>query len=314
LATEVLIQVLIVRNPSDSFSGSWPLLFNSIRASAADLILISAGLSVVFIQYRYRKTVLSRILGVGAIVLVLFVYKWMPLSFAMSLQSKLWPDSTASSIQFAIGRPADKFIAAKETYRVSLLLPVEMKDVPEGMAALPIQFSARIDGPDHRSIQHRTGNLELVFDTPELHTWNEAIDVSGEFLESQRGKVLTLHASVYLSLFKKVRTESVLYEKNRWLDVPGGFRCFNGFLQHCEFTPASPVPLVTVFIGDKYFVWSRPWSYGPIVTSMALNPVISSQNVLTANAEITVWEPAGNLRREIEIQNFPLTDYVDIEK
>jgi hypothetical protein len=51
---------------------------------------------------------------------------------------------------------------------------------------------------------------------------------------------------------------------------------------------------------------------------MVLNPVESSNNALNrggaAVTEVTVWEPVADLRREIEIQNFPLTDYVDIER
>jgi hypothetical protein len=317
LATRTLVQAFIPLRRSGVFQTEWPLNYGWTRTAAQGLILVTVGILLVYIQYRYRRTTLSRILGVGAVALVLVVYVWMPMSFAMDVQSRIWHNAEASSIQAGIVPPADKFVAEKGTFSVTLELPVELKGLPKEVVALPIWFRVRIEGPDHQSIGRESANY-TQYDSADLHSWKTKTEVPTSFLESERGKPLMLHASVFFSLFRKDRTVSVLFATNRWLDIPGGFRCFNGFFQHCEKASTLPSPLVTAFLGGMNFVWFRPGSRSPLETSMVLNPVESSNNALNrggaAVTEVTVWEPVADLRREIEIQNFPLTDYVDIER
>ena len=62
-------------------------------------------------------------------------------------------------------------------------------------------------------------------------------------------------------------------------------------------------------------VWSMP-PRDPFSSIVALDPVVTTSQSLKSklDSELTVWEHVADLKRDVEIQNFPLTDYVDVLK
>jgi hypothetical protein len=307
LAAEILLPVL--------FRTSLALFFRPMRSLAVDLFLFAMGILVVYIQYRYRKTALSRVLGVVILAFGLVIYLWVPMSFAMDVQSRIWNGADASLAQVVISAPAEKFLAEKGTISITLELPVEVKGLPKDLAVIPKAFQVRINGFANRTIHSDSINGDWFPGSPLLASWNPRIEVPTSVLMSERGKTLTLHASAFLSLFKRVRTVSVLYEPNQWLDIPGGTRCFDGYFLHCERTSTFRSQLITYTTGDRDIVWSIP-PRAPFSSIEALNPVVTTSQSLRSklDSELTVWEHVADLKRDVEIQNFPLTDYVDVLK
>ncbi len=307
VAVELLIPAL--------FNSGSPIFYGPIRTPIVDLFFFTLGIVVVYLQYRYRKTALSRALGAGVLALGMTVYMLVPLSFARDVQSRVWNKSTASSLQIAILPPVEKFLAEKGTISISLGLPVQLNGLQNDMAAIPNAIQVRIEGFENRTIDSGLASGFSVPGLPLLRLWNTRVEVPTILLETVHGKALTLHLSAYLSLFKKVRAVSVPYEANRWSEFPAGIRCFNGFFLHCEKPVTSPSQLITYNSRDADIVWFRPPN-DPFASTLALNPVETVSHTVKSDldSELTVWDRVGDVRRDIEIPNFPLTDYVDVVK
>jgi hypothetical protein len=297
-----------------------------VRDSTAAVALAAVVILVILIQYKTRRTVFSRYVGLGGIAIVVLIYSALPWPFALAVQSRLSKQPSAgSSIRLALGhQPGERAWLASMKPKVTLHLPVSVKGIPDGLELQPDALSISFEGAGGR------GTESEIADCPELRReTNSATAVTilavclidPAFFHSQQSQPVTLRASLYFTLFGNGRSKTIPLsdEPANALD---GLQCYTDTVRaewdvYCRSAFRWPARLVYAKLGDTNAnSFAQIVSYSPFPAGLNIEPVetrwasafASGPPPTVHDVTIVVKEPLVHLRRELEARGVRLDE------
>jgi hypothetical protein len=293
----------------------WPVGFGWIRNSLAMAIIGAIAATILYMQYKKRLTRLSQIGAVGALALLAAAYVYLPPSWAMNLQSRPSIQRIGdSSIQFALAPHVPNHLANRLLdHEIPADLPFAVNGVPVGeevqieAATILLQssdgkaFHVTVTGANQRSAPTGPASFDIPFAMP------------ASFFNAERAEPVTLHASLYFTVFGNARTKTIPL-RSQPVDLMDGIRCgrgpFNRFV--CESPFRWPARLVYVQAGGPASSLGYLLSYSPFPSGVNLDDSIAGRwtdlSPFASRATITVEQPLAHLRRDLVIDNVYLTD------
>jgi len=206
-----------------SVEGEW------IGGSLLCLVLLSTALAIMILQYRSRRTWVSRTIFVAAVLLLLCSGRFLPWDMTFALQSRLVKSRIDTSSITAVfspgsGPPPTVSPARQDAVRVSL--PVRLYGVPAGTTAAVDAMWADLTLPNGNPLK----TLLSFGETPPDTVWHDAL-VERSVFERLKSTPVQLHLTIHLTVLGNPHTE----------DVPlgGGPRRVPG-VGLCEFDPRGP--------------------------------------------------------------------------
>jgi hypothetical protein len=334
LAVLAVMAVLILPSVLFGIAGRapWEGSRGLISSSEAFLELLAIALTILILQYRSRRTGLSRILAGAYLGLGFIPFSLVPPGAARAVESwffKSETDTTSISLQFQPrGHPPAKVKKMDPDNRVPVILPIAYSGVPSGEVAI--------------------GGMEVKIILPngqlsEPQPMREAVDDkswSWMFVEpALYGRVkntsLRLHVTLFLTLYGNPHTESMPVEGHFVIHsfahrlgvsdsagphhVPGIGVCashvFDTYTLARCFVPFR-LPDRTLAQVDNGTPLMGQGEYGgtPYPASLGISPMdrVDWQFPVQTGATaivFTTWQPLAHIRRELDIPNVRLADF-----
>jgi hypothetical protein len=315
--------------------GTWALGgVDWVRYSVALLAVFAIAVPVLFIQYRSRRTLLSRWVALGGIALGALAFAAMPSSFALAVQSGFSKQpSLGSSIQATFGAvPEHQFSSGQVPGKVAMVFPIVVRGLPEGTDVQGDVLSISLQSPDVPASRVNSIDCQGFSRTPIsvgaaiIHA-NCFIDT--KFFGQQRHRPAILHASLYFTLFGNAQSRTMPFSSD-FFNAPGGLQCAaeSDTLRtlwnvKCRSPFRWPARLVYQRLGDtdENTIPPQSVSYSPFPADLSLDPIETRQSTVSAGGPgpkpairdftIIVEEPLAHLRRDIQARNVQLNDFAD---
>lgn len=324
LATIVSITVLqIVLSPHGeavgvgfSVGGEW------IGGSLVCLVLLSAALAIMILQYRARRTWVSRAIFVAVVLLLLWPGKILPWRTTFALQwclVKSRIDTSSITAVFSPGSvrpptvpPEPQNAVPPNLVRVSL--PIRLYGIPSGTKAVVNAMWAELTLPNG----NRSKTLLFFGEFPGDTVWHDAL-VERSVFERLKSTPVRLHLTIHLTVLGNPHTE----------DVPlgGGPRRVPG-VGLCEFDPQGPdraalscrapfrQPAYVLAQFDKYDknvpTEQRRADYSPYPAEFGISPISDYSWPVPTGATtlaFTTMKPLAHIRRELDIPKVQLAEF-----
>jgi hypothetical protein len=182
--------------------------------SIALVALFATAISILFIQYKSRRTVLNRWLALGGITVSAFVFIAMPWPLAFAVQSRFAKQpSLGSSIQIALGHDfGQRFWLARTRPKAGLHLPISVQGIPDGTEIQANARSISLQSPDGRSTELSVldcRDLKRGSVSANAATISSVCVADPSFFNQERDQPLTLRASLYFTLFGNARSQTI---------------------------------------------------------------------------------------------------------
>lgn len=318
-------------------AGVWELMVSTntgalsgvawVPESLALLLLFATAILVLFLQYKSRRTGLSRWLAAGGVTVSLFAFVAMPWPVALALQSHLSrPRAQAMSINISLGHtPADRFWPAQMKPKVALHFPLLVEGIPDGTELQPDAVSISLQASDGRSMQlgpQDCSNLKRGTISANAATITAVCSADPSSFQAQRQRPVTLRASLYFTLFGNAQSRNIPLSDDP-ANAPGGLQCFTDQVKsewdvYCRSAFRWPARLVYAKLGRtdaKSFV--QVVSYSPFPAGLNIDPVetrwasayASGPPPTVRDVTIIVEEPLAHLHRDIEARNVQLDEF-----
>ncbi|HEY6467484.1 MAG TPA: hypothetical protein VIY69_15900 [Candidatus Acidoferrales bacterium] len=321
--TFVLQQVAIMRTADThgvGFSrlrgaGAWPVGVQWMWYSLAVLELIAIALSVLYVQYKTRRTPFTRAFAIGAVALVILIDFSLPASWALGLQTRLLPARNyAGSLSFSLPATVQTPPGVGKSSRSLVSLPLAVSGIPQDdelaidSASLDFQspdanhLRASVNGANQRPAAAGSAVLEIPF------------FVSSSFFSSEHDRPLKLRASIYITLFGDPGAKTIPLQKQP-VEIADGLRCelsiFSRFA--CASAFRWPARLVYVQTGAAVGSLGQLISYSPFPAGLNLDDDIQAHwttdvSPFVSAATVIVKRPIAHFRRDIEIDDIQFID------
>ena len=308
-------------SPHGGFLGPAEWVWNSIVI----ITLIASAIPIMYVQYKRRSTLFSRLFGLSVTTLGAVAYLLVPWPFVLAVQKSVSRQTfDTSSVQVALD-PGSKLSLVQRDWPGVLDLPIVVRGVPDGVdvdaEALAVTFQGS-DGRIWKSTPYYRPQLHLNQSGPGNSVLNAIVMVDKAFFSEQREKRVTLHASLYVMLFGNARYKTISLDGG-FADVGDGLRCYR--------PPESPLWLETS--GRVYctspFRWpnrllyakysendtrsfQQDLSYSPFPSNLSFDYMAGSEVSAPRSArEVTmvIKEPLANIRLDFEARDIRLTDF-----
>jgi hypothetical protein len=283
------------------------------------LILLSAAVAIMILQYRTRRTWVSRMIFVAALLLVLCSGRLLPWDTAYALQSRLLKPRIDTSPITAVfspgsGPPPTGSPAPQNAVRVSL--PIRLYGVPSGTTAVVDAMRAELTLPDGNPLK----TLLFFGETPPDTVWHDML-VERSLFEQVKGTPVRLHLTIRLTVLGNPQTEDVPLGGGQY-HVPG--------VGLCEFDPWGPgraaLSCRTPFRQPAYVLArfdrfdkevpseQQRVDYSPYPAEFGISPISDTSWLAPAGATtvaFTTMQPLAHIRRELDIPNVQLAEFAN---
>lgn len=297
-----------------------------VRYSVAALALVSVAIPVLVFQYRSRRTIFSRWFAISGTALGAVLFAALPRPLALGVQSHLSKDPTiARSIQAELAEPVRQPLWQQHDDKVALTLRVAVPGVPEGAEIQADGMSVSLLASDGNSLSF------AIADCPELRRETisaEEQDIAATcgadpaFFRRERGKLVTVHGSLYLTLFGNQRSQTIPLT-NRPANALDGLQCYTDVVKaewdvYCRSAFRWPSRLIFARLGHTNAnSFTQTVSYSPFPASLEIEPVetrwasgfASGPAPNVRDVTIVVKEPLAHFRRDFSRGNVPLYDF-----
>jgi len=282
-------------------------------------LVLSTALAIMILQYRSRRTWVSRTIFVAAVLLLLCSGRFLPWDITFALQSRLVKSRIDMSSITAVfsrgsGPPPTVSPARQDAVRVSL--PVRLYGVPAGTTAAVDAMWADLTLPNGNPLK----TLLSFGETPPDTVWHDAL-VERSVFERLKSTPVQLHLTIHLTVLGNPHTE----------DVPlgGGPRRVPG-VGLCEFDPRGPdraalscrapfrQPAYVLAQFDKYDkdvpTEQQRVDYSPYPAEFGISPISEYSWPVPTGATtlaFTTMKPLAHIRRELDIPNVQLAEFAN---
>lgn len=296
----------------------WPDAVEWLRDSILVIAIVVIALWILYVQYKSRRTPLSRAFAIGAAALAMAAYWYVPWSFAMPIQSWLSKrPSTGASIEIALGpKSKQQFFQPRWSDQVHVNVPIVVKGIPDGVEVRSDTLAVTFQGSDGRTWKsgltgmtwRPNGSGLTIFDGPVL--------MERTFFDAESAQPVTLRASLYLTLFGNSRAQTIPLKKTP-VNAMDGLQCYIGDMFdhfYCRSAFRWPDRLVSVEAGAVANPLYTLISYSPFPAGISLNDSIEAHwadgpPASAGHATLIVKEPLAHLRRDLEVRGIRLADF-----
>jgi hypothetical protein len=304
------------RGVTDAFSFPTQWIGSSILVATA----LAVEIPILLLQYRDRRTRLSRTLGFGGVVFLIVLIRL--ISYTSELNAQTWISRQLSQTS-PIGITVDAARLPRErglvppdpqTAFVEIDIPLVVNGIPLGQE---VQFDAvdiwyeTADGRQRQFDLAGLGRGSRV--TPAESVAQRELYMESNFFNAERDRPGALHASIFATVFgnPQQKTLQLRYEP---VNVLSGVQCYQGNygLLRCRSALRWPPQLLEVKYDDYEGPIGPLPSYSPFPGEMNLNPIDDRPVGPAPSGAITIEirEPVAHVRRDVEVRNFRLADFV----
>jgi hypothetical protein len=299
-----------------------------VPASLALFFLGATAVTVLLVQYKSRRILFSRWYALGGIAAAVLVFAAMPWPVALAVQSHLSRQpSLGSSITIAAGEISGQpnglpYLVARAKPG-ALYLPILMQGIPNGTEIQADAVTASLEAPDgHKARVSAT-------DCPDLRRLTTSVNSAmisttcfpdPVFLSRERDRPLTLHASLYFTLFGNARAKTIPLTGVP-SDALDGLQCYTDVVKaewdvYCRSAFRWPARLVYAKLGHTNAnSFAQVVSYSPFPGGLNIDPVETRWASAYAagpapevrDVTILVEEPLTHLRRDIDVRDVRLS-------
>ena len=294
--------------PPGTASGTWPRGLEWVRITVAGLAMAGSALAIFYLQYKDRRTAVSRALAVCVLIAVLAVYATIPWRLAFGLQSWLARGrAEAASIQLAVNPPVFLQSFPNRGPAATLHVPLAVSGIPSGgdvrldVATVTIQDPGRpswtVQAFSLLGSEEKNGTTQLQAVFP-LRAVPAGIPA---------GNAVGIHVSAHLTLFGHPREGSADLQDHP-VNVTDGLQCFRDRFSvlYCRSAFRWPRAMVYARLTDTVLSpLNTLISYSPYPAVLSLNPIDehfgSGPPLRTSTLTLVVKEPVAYFERELEI-------------
>ncbi len=298
--------------------------------SIAVLFLAAICGTVLWVQYKSRRTLASRSLAIGAIAIGAVLFMAVPWPVALAVQTKLSKQpSLGSSIELALGPQfGERSWVAQTKPKVALHLPISMQGIPNGTEIHADALSISLEDAGGGAT---TASTSECFELTRQTISRSVVIVSAvclvdpKFFQRQHGHPVTLRAALYFTLFGNARSQTIPLSDEP-ANVLDGLQCYTDTVKaewdiYCRSAFRWPARLIYTKLGDtnaKSF--TQIVSYSPFPAGLNIDPMETRWASAYAagppptervrNVTIVVEEPLAHLRHDLEAHDVALDDFV----
>ncbi|MGP0073638.1 MAG: hypothetical protein ACLPWF_17115 [Bryobacteraceae bacterium] len=298
-----------------------------VRDSIAGLALAAVVSPIIYVQYKSRRTVFSRWVGLGGIAIAALIYAELPTTLALALQTHLSKEpAAASSIQISLGDSSGPLWYRRQP-KIALRIPIVVQGLAEGAEIEPDALKLSLHSEDGRSANLNINDCsELKRDTLSAN----AVRISAmcmadpTFFHLENGKPVTFRGSLYLTLFGNARSETIPLS-DQPANALDGLQCYTDVVRaewdvYCRSAFRWPARLISAKLRHTNAnSFTQTVSYSPFPASLSIEPVETRWASAYAagppptepvrDVTIIVEEPLAHFRRDFEAQGVPLNEF-----
>ncbi len=304
--------------------GGWTDIEAGIWGPLACLVLTSAALAIMILQYRARRTGVSRMIFAAAVLLILLGGRFLPGYPTFALQSPLFKSRVDTSSITAVFSPGSNpppavfptSQNAAEFTRVTL--PIRFDGVPPGTMAAVDSMQAEVTLPNGMPL-----NTWLLFGpAPPDTAWHEAYVERSRF-EQLKNTPVRVHLTIKLTVLGNPHMQDMPLGVGLHR-VPGVGMCelpppepkASWFLLNCRAPFRQPAYVLARFDGfDKEGPREQQRvDYSPFPAEFGINPISTHDWLVPKGATsvaFTTMQPVAHIQRELDIPNVQLTEFAN---
>ena len=315
-----------------SFRSPWPSGVEWMSNFFIISVAAIAAMSILVLQYYRRKTLVSCITAVSATVCGILIFMFLPPQFALNAEAQLTrPQVDLGSVELVRGPDPVRLPMLKQgsSSRVQTSIPITLKGLPVGVDIKADGIAGILQGSGGRTARVFASGSDTRVDGSGVHIKN-VVFIDRDFFQSQRDQPVTLHASLYFSIFGNARSQTISQqpEPNAVMDE---FRCTTGEFEHlvqfrCTSAFRWPGKMVYAQIDDKDPAsFYETISYSPFPAELSLTPFESHSALGTQglappspfgahSAPVVTFiakRALAHVRRDLVVQGIRLSDLAD---
>jgi hypothetical protein len=251
----------------------WPTGVEWIPNSFLVSLAGAAAITVLLLQFRRRRTVVSRFLAGGSLLAGVAIYLFLPPQFALNSEASL-TKSEIDSGSLQLRRANDPIVFSTLG---QIAIPILLSGVQVGTEVKVDGLSGTMEGPDGRVSNVFTNGADTRVDAAGNVTIRAVLRVDRGFLKQERDQPVTLHASVFLSLFGDGRLET-MPQQPQARTVMNQLRCstteFEKLVQfRCMSAFRWPGEMIYAEVpGKEKASFYESFSYSPFPAELNLSP------------------------------------------
>jgi hypothetical protein len=329
----VALAILFVSEQLSSFGlvhlrASWPSGVEWISHSLIVSVALVAAVLILVLQFHLRKTLLSRIIAVGAVAVGIVIFLFLPPTFALNAETHFTkPRVDTRSIQLA-GSPDAIPVGMGQSAFVQFALPIVISGVAPDIDIKADGIVGTLQGSGRTIPVYKSG-ADISIDSSGNRIFRIVVTVDPAFLRSQGNQLVTLHASVYFSLFGDAKSQTIPQQAEP-LTVMDRLRCSTAeFERLVEFRCISafrwPGQMIYAQIpGRDPASFYLGISYSPFPADLSLTPIelhsaLDAQGLAPPSPlgppsapEVTIIarQPLAHLRRDLEVRDIRINDLI----
>jgi hypothetical protein len=281
--------------------------------------------TILYIQYRHRRTLLSRVIGVVTVLVCAALFSFVPWSYAYAVQTRLSKHAFDSSL-IQIGLQTEPFASysMSQQGRVTIELPLRITGVPAGselvVDAVTVSLvdaggeTWRSEIPDVRPLRQKADSGESFF--------RITLFVDEAFFNKHKRDAITARGSFYMTTFGNTKSETIRVQQQP-VNITDGLQCFAAPRMYSRIQLATDLVCRSAFRWPSRLVdaltpntnvaasFGREVSYSPFPATLALNPLDYRWTAISLADTVTlsVSEPLSHFRRDFEIGGIRLSEF-----
>jgi hypothetical protein len=286
-------------------------------------LLAATAIPVLFIQYRSRRTLLGRtaaLLGIAGGTLAFIAMPW---TAALAVQAHFSKQpALGSSIQISSGHGSEQpyWLIKPKT---ALYLPISIEGIPDGTEIQADALKVSLQTPDGRHAGLSVLDCaDLRRETLSAHSavLYATCFTDPAFFQAERDQPVSLHASLYFTLFGNARSKTIPLSAEP-SNAVGGLQCYTDTIKeewdvYCRSAFRWPARLVYARLSrTNANSFAQFVSYSPFPAGLNIDPVETRWASAYAagppadvrDVTIIVEEPLTHSRRDIEARGLFLT-------
>jgi hypothetical protein len=294
-----------------------------VRNSLAAVVIAGFAATVLFLQYRNRRTGPNRLWGATGVAAASAGFLFTPWIGALSVQTGLSEQNFNGSALSASLESVKKSIfpirGHDQIGESEVAFPIAMRGVPAGMETEADALLATLTAPDGKIWNSRLLPAFVRPGDPGITLVNADIGVEPAFFLAESTRPVTLRVSLYLTLFGNPKSLTIPIQQEP-VNVMDGLQCAEGvFIQfNCRSIfrwPRRRVYAATHSGSSESSVTTI--SYSPFPAELGFGaPEQHSFSVPYATSDVTITtkEPLSHFRADFTIPNVVLAEFTEEAK
>jgi hypothetical protein len=298
-----------------------------LRDSSAIFALAAIAIAVLWLQYKSRRTLLSRWVAIGGLAVAALAFVAMPLPLALAVQSHWTKErAIAASIRVDLGQGSQAPLWVPRGPNVALRMPILVRGIGDGTEIHPDAFTVSLSAHGHTVNLSMADCSDLKRDTISSSeaTISTVCTADPAFFQQERGQPVTIRGSLYLTLFGNARSETIPLS-NQPANALDGLQCYTDVVKaewdiYCRSAFRWPARLVYAALGHtNAHSFAQTISYSPFPAALSIDPIETRWASAYAagplptkpirNVTIMVEEPLAHFRRDFEAVGVPLNEF-----